>query len=183
MTRLASILGVATVATLVLLSGCEQAVTTDYAKDLQGTWSTEFDRMIPLDTAMPMDLTAVTTAVAAEVTRTGTNKGTVSLTIADTLTAAVAPVATTEVMGTIEVTSSKITVTVTGIAVTRGGMAVPNAALPEEVQGLAASPQEMTWNLSGDMLTIGSPLLPVLLADPTTMEFVFTKEPASAATR
>ena len=32
MTRLASILGVATVATLVLLSGCEQAVKTDYAK-------------------------------------------------------------------------------------------------------------------------------------------------------
>ena len=32
MTRLASILGVAMVATLVLLSGCEQAVKTDYAK-------------------------------------------------------------------------------------------------------------------------------------------------------
>ena len=37
MTRLASILGVATVATLVLLSGCEQAVKTDYAKNLEGT--------------------------------------------------------------------------------------------------------------------------------------------------
>ena len=41
MTRLASILGVATVATLVLLSGCEQAVKTDYAKNLAGTWMTD----------------------------------------------------------------------------------------------------------------------------------------------
>ena len=39
MTRLASILGVATVATLVLLSGCETAVKTDYtAKKCDGTW-------------------------------------------------------------------------------------------------------------------------------------------------
>ena len=40
MTRLASILGVATVATLVLLSGCEQATQkkdTDYAAALAGT--------------------------------------------------------------------------------------------------------------------------------------------------
>ena len=50
MTRLASILGVATVATLVLLSGCEEAVKTDYAKDL---WrhldaSADLDRGGPL---------------------------------------------------------------------------------------------------------------------------------------
>ena len=36
MTRLASILGVATVATLVLLSGCESPTKTDYSKDLEG---------------------------------------------------------------------------------------------------------------------------------------------------
>ena len=40
MTRLASILGVATVATLVLLAGCESPMKTDYAKDLAGTWMT-----------------------------------------------------------------------------------------------------------------------------------------------
>ncbi len=39
MTRLASILGIATVATLVLLSGCEQAMDrTDFVTDLEGTW-------------------------------------------------------------------------------------------------------------------------------------------------
>ena len=40
MTRLASIMGVAAVATLVLLSGCETPMKTDYAKDLQGKWTT-----------------------------------------------------------------------------------------------------------------------------------------------
>ena len=35
MTRFASIMGVAAVATLVLLSGCETAVRTDYAKKLE----------------------------------------------------------------------------------------------------------------------------------------------------
>ena len=182
MTRLASILGVATVATLVLLSGCEQAVTTDYAKDLDGNWKVTIERTLTIPTTPP-EMVMGTTAVAAEITRTGTNKGTVSLMIADTATGTAAPAATTVVMGTIEVTSSKITVTVTDIAVTQIGVAVPNTALPDAVRGLAASPQEMTWNLSGDMLTIGSPLLPVLLLDPTTMELTFTKEPASAATR
>ena len=64
MTRLASILGVATVATLVLLSGCEQAVKTDYAKKLEGTWvSAELDRMLPLDQTDLMALTPVKTTV------------------------------------------------------------------------------------------------------------------------
>ena len=42
MTRFASILGVATVATLVLLTGCETATQkkdTDYAAALAGTWT------------------------------------------------------------------------------------------------------------------------------------------------
>ena len=47
MTRLASILGVATVATLVLLSGCESAVKTDYAKKLAGTWTVDTMATVP----------------------------------------------------------------------------------------------------------------------------------------
>ena len=41
MTRLASIMGVATVATLVLLSGCESPMKTDYATKtwLEGIWT------------------------------------------------------------------------------------------------------------------------------------------------
>ena len=175
MTRLASILGVATVATLVLLSGCEQAVKTDYAKNLAGTWTVTL--MGVTNPMPPPPAFEGMTVVTAEILRTGTNKGTVSLTIAGTPTGALAPAATTDVMGTIEVTSSKITVTVTGsIAVTRGGVAVPNDALPEAVQGAAANPQEMTWKLTGEMLTIGSPLLAVLLQDPMTTELVFTKD-------
>ena len=175
MTRLASILGVATVATLVLLSGCETAVKTDYAKDLDGSWAVEFTR----DVTTEAGTIPTTTAVTADISRTGTNKGTVSLTITDTPTGAPAPAANTDVMGTIEVTSSKITVTVTSITVTRLGVEVPPSELPTTVQGLATAPQEMTWKLTGNMLKIGSPLLPVLLQDPTTTELVFTKESSS----
>ena len=52
MTRLASILGVATVATLVLLSGCESAVKTDYTAKLDGTW-TKTGLMITAPNSMP----------------------------------------------------------------------------------------------------------------------------------
>ena len=45
MTRLASILGVATVATLVLLSGCESAVTTDYERPSRYWKSADLERM------------------------------------------------------------------------------------------------------------------------------------------
>ena len=58
MTRLASILGVATVATLVLLSGCESAVKTDYAKtDYAGKlWRNgRYTRMTPSDPAVPTE--------------------------------------------------------------------------------------------------------------------------------
>ena len=173
MTRLASILGVATVATLILLSGCEAAVTTDYAKDLEGAWSTEFDRMIPLNPNMPSDLTAVTTAVTADVTRTGTNKGSVSLTIADTPSGLVA---TTTVTGDIEVTSTEITVS--GIMV--NPMAVL-AAVPGGAE-LVAQDQTLTYTLSddGSELTVSAALFTALL---TVTEVELTKEPASAATR
>ena len=83
MTRLASILGVATVATLVLLSGCDTTMKTDYAKDLQGTWKVTIDRQVAPDPATPTVMVSVTTTVTAKVTRTGTNKGTVALAIVD----------------------------------------------------------------------------------------------------
>ena len=57
MTRLASIMGVATVATLVLLSGCESATAkkdTDFAAALAGTWMTaELDGSVDKPTEPP----------------------------------------------------------------------------------------------------------------------------------
>ena len=166
MTRLASIVGVATVATLVLLSGCETAVKTDYAKDLEGTWEVTIPRTLTTP-ATPPAMVPGMTAVTADITRTGTNKGTVSIAVADTPDGATDPLAKTAVSGTIEVTSSKIIVTVTNIVVTQGGTVVPNDNLPDAVKGLAANPQELTWTLTDNKLKISSELLPVLLLDQT----------------
>ena len=148
MTRLASILGVATVATLVLLSGCETTMKTDYAKDLEGIWTTTIENrqfQNPTDSAM---MVPGTSAVTAEVTRTDTNKGTVSLTIADTITGAPAPHFTTTLKGSIEVTSDEITVT--NIDVKPEAVLVAN---PAAVQLLAGG-LTLEWDLSDDKLTV-----------------------------
>ena len=85
MTRFASIMGVAAVATLVLLSGCETPMKTDYAKKLEGTWKrTLGDRQLP-NPLVPGTTVPGMSEVTAAVTRTGTNKGTVSITIVDTV--------------------------------------------------------------------------------------------------
>ena len=116
MTRLASILGVATVATLVLLSGCETMVQKDYAKDLDGIWkSVDLERMVhsvPTDTASP--LVAVTTSVTATITA-GDEKNTGTFMLAVTYTvAAMQQIPSISVNGTFTVDSSTITLTVTG---------------------------------------------------------------------
>ena len=82
MTRLASILGVATVATLVLLSGCETPMKTDYAKKLEGTWTVNTKATIPnpLDpTLAPVQIDAA--VAVAIVDGDGVNTGTFSLTV------------------------------------------------------------------------------------------------------
>ena len=171
MTRLASILGVATVATLVLLSGCESAVKTDYAMDLEGTWSTELARMIPLDRAMPMDLTDVTTTVTAVITDgDGLNTGDLMLTVADTVSATMTELLETVVSGSITVSKTEIVVTISGVE----PMAVVDAN--PAFAPLLAQPQTLTYTLSDDdsELTVASTLLPILLG-PTHTELTFTK--------
>jgi hypothetical protein len=110
MTRLASILGVATVATLVLLSGCESPTKTDYAKDLEGNWTVTLMGVTNL--MPPPAMVPGMTVVTAEILRTGTNKGTVSLTITDMPASPQGPV---EVTGNIEVSATEITVSNVGV--------------------------------------------------------------------
>ena len=107
MTRFASIMGVAAVATLVLLSGCETPMKTDYAKDLAGIWKVTLPREVVPDPAVPTVTVPVMTAVEATVTRTGTNEGTVKLTVTDTPPLPHGPVS---VMGSIKVTATDIEV-------------------------------------------------------------------------
>ena len=101
MTRLASIVGVATVATLVLLSGCESAVKTDYTAKLDGTWTVSgLTGTIPNpQLAQDPDALPATIPVPTDVTVVikdgeGLNTGTFSLTVTQTIPGAPTPVDT-----------------------------------------------------------------------------------------
>ena len=171
MTRIASIMGVAAVATLVLLSGCEAAMEkTDYAKQLAGTWKLELMREgvgnLPGTT---------TTAVTAMIARTETNKGTLAIEVTDTPPAGL-PATETAVSGNMAVTSSKITVTDLVIKVEANGIDITDSAIPADQRALLDGDQELTWKVTGDKLKVSSPLLPILLKDPMITELEFTKE-------
>ena len=155
MTRLASILGVATVATLVLLSGCETAVTTDYAKDLDGTWAVG-----PVDTTVLYSQDPQATPQMVDVMRTitveitdgeGVNKGAFSLTVADTATLPPIEIET-EASGSFTATASEITVMVSMISPTA-------VAANPQLGELGKAPIKISYELDGDELEISSALL------------------------
>ena len=169
MTRFASILGVATVATLVLLSGCESATKTDtdYAKKLEGTWNDTIshDIMPPgTDVAVPG-----MSQVTAEVTRTGTNQGAVSLTISTGPVGVTdeTMIETTTVSGSIEVTSSEIMVSDISVV-------PPNPAIAQAL----ADGLTLTYDLSDDEseVTVGNAVLFPALLGPTNSEITLTKQ-------
>ena len=170
MTRLASILGVATVATLVLLSGCEQAVTTDYTAKLDGTW-----------TITGLTVTDPPTDVAVTIVDgSGVNTGTFTLTLTQTL---IIPPATTPAMvptvgsGTVTAESdSVLKVTLTTIM---GGPEVP-----QTVTDLEGSEQTVNYALSGEELTVSSPVFLALKVTTIEMpELKLTKQMASTSSR
>ena len=169
MTRLASILGVATVATLVLLSGCEQAVKTDYAKKLEGTWvSVELDRTLPLDQTDPMALTAVKTTVEVMIMAGDkANTGDFKFTIADTEPVTMMK-STIAVSGTITTDAKVIEVTVTGIDPPEAATA--NAAM------LIGAPQKLNYEQADNELKVYSSVLAILLANATIMGVPFTAD-------
>ena len=167
--RVVSLMSVAAVAAMVMLAGCssgpgaapadepmDEPAAEDHAAALAGTWMSEaLDRMVPLNAMDPMNLTAVETTVTVTIAAGDmANTGTFRIMSADTVAAT--PVSGISVNGTITVDASEIVVTVTGV-------------LPEEAAdvypALAAAPQTLTYMLSddGNMLTVGSPLLGVLL--------------------
>ena len=169
MTRFASIMGVAAVATLVLLSGCEAAMEkTDYAKQLAGTWQHDLMRNV---NGVPSN-----SAVTATIERTGTNKGTLSLSVADTPVGAPLPASETEASGTIAVTSTKITVTDVDVTVTAAGVDVTDMVIPADQLALLAGAQEFSWEITGNKLKVSGAVLPILLSDPMITELEFTKK-------
>ena len=161
MTRLASIMGVATVATLVLLSGCESAVKTDYAKKLAGTWTVSTTATAPNPEAVPGAPTDTpptiqipATVAVAIVDGTGVNTGTFSLTVV-TPTGALDP--TTQMPITMETQGTgSISVDATEIEVTLTSISDTAPASVKELKGVAAT---VTYELADNELTIESQLL------------------------
>ena len=176
MTRLASIMGVATVATLVLLSGCESATAkkdTDFAAALAGTWMTaELDGSVDKPTEPPeiallvAHITDDNIAVKSRVTAiiedgAGSNAGTFRLTVSSVPTdeqlkmslAGVigASAIVTSAEGTINVEDdSKMKVTLTEIST------VPPAFAPPAAVALKDMETPFGYVLTDDQLKLSS---------------------------
>ena len=165
MTRLASvIMGVAVVATMVLLSGCPQPAT-DYAKELEGTWTVSLMATVPNPAGTPP-----TTQVPSDVTVTITpgpdkNKGTINLTVVNSFPSPLVPV-TTEGSGSFTVDATLIKATLEKISST--------GPVPQAVQDLKGVEQDITWEIMGNKLTATSKPLFALLGVSETL--VFTKK-------
>ena len=151
MTRLASILGVATVATLVLLSGCEQAVKTDYTKKLDGKWSVDTMTMQPNPAAPTMTIPVQTTVTVDIEDGSGVNTGTFMVTV--TLPGEAGPVNTVGSGSINDASNSELKVTLKEI---EGPM------VPAQVSALIDSEQTIGYAHDGNELTITSQLLVAL---------------------
>ena len=164
MTRLASILGVATVATLVLLSGCESAVKTDYTAKLDGTWTAS--NLTVMHPGVPTGIPTTVTVVIAD--GAGVNTGTFQLTLAQTIAL---PVETTA-SGTVKAVSSSV------LKVTLTEFTVPPKLISDgmdvDVTDLRGVEQTLGYNLMDDSLKVSGAILKVLgvtAADDAELEF------------
>ena len=182
--RIVWLMGVAAVATMVILAGCgdgpgaapteptDPPPATNYVTALAGTWNTTVTTMVPGDdpNAPPAE---VQNAVTATVTAGDmVNMGTLELVVVPTVAMQPGPPIT--VSGTIEVDAAEITVTITGV------VPEPTGQQAQILAGLLATPQTLTYTLSedGSMLTVGNAtLLPILVG---SASITLTKEMASS---
>ena len=176
--RVVSLMGVAAVATMVILAGCSGSgspmATPDLVAPLVGTWATaahpaHVANPQPPPATIPVMRTVTVTIMDAE----GENAGTVSIVVSDTTP--VGPVVSTAT-ATIEVTSeSVLSVTISNISVVP-----PIIAVPPEVTALQNAPQILNYELMGEELKVSSALLMALgvttMAEP---QLTLTKQPAS----
>ncbi len=180
MTRFASIMGVAAVATLVLLSGCETPMKTDYAKKLEGTWTVTTKATVPNPDPATQP-TMPTIQIDAQVTVAivdgeGVNKGTFSLVVTtpgpvDPTTMMPTSAQTTGSGSINDASSSKLMVTLTQIV---------GPTVPPEATALLNQEQTIGYALDGNSLTITHALLAVLgVAKPDMPSLTLTKGMAS----
>ena len=156
MTRLASIMGVAAVATLVLLSGCEQAMEkTDYTKKLDGTWAIT-GLMVEVPNTVETPGAPATIMLDTNVTLViedgeGVNTGSFSMTIAQVVPPLPDRVNTAMGSGTVKAESSSVLkVTLTAIMGTQ---------LPENVTALKDVEQTFGYDLDGNTLKVSAAVL------------------------
>ena len=200
MTRIASVLGVATVAMLVLLSGCESATSKkDYVKDLAGTWNASIaarevvnplhgmsNALIQLglgpDAAAALaareTVEASSTLVLTITDGAGQNSGTFKLDMTNTA----APVPgislppgldsiTFTLTGDLKADGEKVTIS----EVVTVSKPIPGLARQEALD-LLEGDTEFDYTLAGDSLTISSTDIPVLLqVTPEETSLTFTK--------
>ena len=111
--RVVSLMGVAAVATMVILAGCSSGpgaapADEDHAAAIAGTWMSQaLDRRVPLDLMDPTNLTAVMTTVTVEIVAGDmANMGTFAIASTDTVAGLL--VSGVSVSGTIVVDASEI---------------------------------------------------------------------------
>ena len=187
--RIVWLMGVAAVATMVILAGCGSgpgAAPTDPAEPtdpppptnhvtaLVGTWTATANALA--DPAVPAS--EVQYAITAMIEAGDmADMGSLTLGIVPTLLITMQPGDPILVTGDIAVDAAAITVTITAVD------PPPDPAEPTTPLVLAAlaEPQTLTYTLSedGNTLTVGSALFAILLA-PTVTEITFTKGMASS---
>ena len=172
MIRLASIMGVAAVATLVLLSGCESPMKTDYAKKLEGTWTVTTTATVPNPAAAAPgapDTIPIDAGVAVNIMDgAGVNTGTFSLVVTTPDPMDPTTMMETTGSGSMSVTASEIEVTLATISDTA----------PANVQALKGAKVTIDYELADDKLTIESDLLMGLGLMPS---LTLTKQMASGS--
>ena len=177
--RVVSFMGVAAVATMVILAGCSGSgspmATPDLVAPLVGTWATDAG---PAQVANPQPppptILVMRTVTVTIMDAEGENAGTVSIVVSDTTPVGLVVVSTAT--ATIEVTSeSVLSVTISNISVVP-----PIIAVPPEVTALQNAPQILNYELMGEELKVSSALLMALgvttMAEP---QLTLTKQPAS----
>ena len=164
MTRLASVIvGVAVVATMVLLSGCPQPAT-DYAKELEGTWTVSLTATVPNPAGTTPPTIPVPSDVTVAITASEKNAGTIKLTVVNNFPPPAGPV-TTEGSGSFTVDATLIKATLEKIS----------AHAPPDVQKLKGVSQNITWKIMENELTVTNEPLFVSLGVPGS--FKLTKKP------
>ena len=177
---LVSLMGVAVVATMVILAGCgdgpgKKPADEDHAAALAGDWSMDLPgtQMIA-NPAPPPDELEVTTSIAVKVTSGDeANMGTLAITVTQSLVATMTALPSVAVSGDIAVAEAEMTVT--------NIMVEPADQVPPQAAPLLEVPQTFTYELAddGSMLTVGVPsLLAAALSLPATL--MLTKQMASS---